>query len=103
MPEALLAVVMAAREHLGLSVVIMADGTRDLFLQVLHSFLDWISTFSHDRGASYGPVLRTRFRNHMISIHLQHLSMLAASWLGCQMESLFKLQSHFRGPMDAAS
>ena len=47
--EALLAVVMAAREHLGLSVVIMADGTCDLFLQVLHSFLDWISTFSHDK------------------------------------------------------
>ena len=39
--EALLAVVMAAREHLGLSVVIVADATHDLFLQVLHSFLDY--------------------------------------------------------------
>ena len=44
--DALLAVLVTAREHLGISVVVMADGTGDLFLQVLHTLLNCSLTLS---------------------------------------------------------
>ena len=37
--DALFAVVVAAREDLGLCIMVMTDGTRDLLLQLLHTFL----------------------------------------------------------------
>ena len=44
--DALFAVVVAAREDLGLCIMVMTDGTRDLLLQLLHTFL--YNSFSHD-------------------------------------------------------
>ncbi len=43
--DALFTEVVAAREDLGLIIMLMADGTRDLLLQLLHHF---IHLFSHD-------------------------------------------------------
>ena len=45
--DALLAVVMTAREHLWLCVVLMTDGTDDLFLQILDNFFHHVFVFSH--------------------------------------------------------
>ena len=46
--DTLLAVVVTAREHLGVSVVLEADGARDLLLQLPHTFLHRVlSTLSH--------------------------------------------------------
>ena len=50
--EVLLAVVMAARQHLGLRVVLVADGACDFTLKILHSFLNSILSFSHDSSIS---------------------------------------------------
>jgi hypothetical protein len=46
--DALLAVVVTAREHLWLCVVLMTDGTRDLLLQLLHTFLNIVFALGHD-------------------------------------------------------
>ncbi len=48
--DALFAEVVAAREDLGLIIMLTADGTRDLLLQLLHTFLyhHFIHLFSHD-------------------------------------------------------
>ena len=45
--DALLAVVMTAREHLWLCVVLMTDGTGDLFLQIFDTFFHHVFVFSH--------------------------------------------------------
>lgn len=45
--DALLAVVVTAREHLRLCVVLMTDGTCDLFLQLQYTFLDVIFALGH--------------------------------------------------------
>ncbi len=37
--DALFAEVVAAREDLGLIIMLVTDGTRDLLLQLLHTFL----------------------------------------------------------------
>ena len=47
--EALLAVVVKARKYLGISVVLVTDGTRDLLFQVLYTFHNhsFFPFFSH--------------------------------------------------------
>ena len=48
--EALLAVVMAARQHLGLRIVLVANGASDLLLQILcfDDLLSFSFMISHD-------------------------------------------------------
>ena len=46
-PDALVAVVVAARQNLWVEVVLVADGASYLLAQFLHSLLDRIGTFRH--------------------------------------------------------
>ncbi len=51
--DALLAVVVTAREHLGLSVVLTTNGTGDLLLQILQSFLHFLAASHLPRSKFY--------------------------------------------------